>query len=325
MQKERNLFFIKLSNNFYESDDLTALDDLIIEKELNPAYRYLAIVLYQKLLIKSLEYKGLISSDELLTASNIKKILKFRSGNGLEFDVKLINEVIPLFEELNLLTRQDKFIYMNKVKSFTSTSEDDYLEKIINNSRAKSIVKEIHYTRTINSSGLEHKEAIYNYRLENEFIPMLAVKNYCTLAEAKKYKYVFDELFDFGQSTDDIGEALKIFVQRVSKDDFLSKEHPEDYLSKTLLNIIRNDLKVGINDYDLLMAILENYKQTKLKMSERIQLIQMLDSLKNDNITRKDISKKSLDLIGSGTIQLKDLSFDEFVSVLNVQLKEHFK
>ena len=160
MQKERNLFFIKLSNNFYESDDLTALDDLIIEKELNPAYRYLAIVLYQKLLIKSLEYKGLITSDELLTASNIKKILKFRSGNGLEFDVKLINEVIPLFEELNLLTRQDKFIYMNKIKSFTSTSEDDYLEKIINNSRAKSIVKEIHYTRTINSSCLEHKEAM---------------------------------------------------------------------------------------------------------------------------------------------------------------------
>lgn len=61
MQKERNLFFIKLSNNFYESDDLTALDDLIIEKELNPAYRYLAIVLYQKLLIKSLEYKHIIT------------------------------------------------------------------------------------------------------------------------------------------------------------------------------------------------------------------------------------------------------------------------
>lgn len=325
MQKERNLFFIKLNNNFFENDDITALDDLLIEKELNPSYRYLIVVLYQKLLMKSLAFNGLITSEEKITPTNLKKLLKFRSGNGFDYDVKFINEVLPLFEELNLITIKDKFLYIHKLRKFTSTSEDDYIEKISNETRAKSVIKEITFSKNVEKSGLNEKEYIFNYRLENEFIPLLAVKRYCNLEEARKFKHVFDQLFDFGQSTDDIGEALNIFVNRVSKDDFLQKKHPEDYLEKTLLNIIRGELKTGINDYDLFMAVFENYTQSIMKMSERIQLVKMLDSFIHGTITRKDIANKSLDLIGNGTIKLKDISFDEFVSVLNVQLKEHFK
>lgn len=323
---EQNYFFIKLRNDFFEMEEIAALEDLLEEENESSSFKYLIIIFYQKLILKSLENKGFIIFDEKITPQELKKKLKYRSGNGLSYDLKVIDLSVRLLEKLKLLVIEENVLKLNKVKRFINSSKEDAQDKLSQELKNKAEIerfKDLQDNKNLSDSA--KLEIAYHERLENEYLPLLAVYHYCSLKESRNYIPIFDELFDLGVSLENISKALNILVRRVSFEDFRRKVEPFDYLSKTLWKIIKNELSEQAQSYDLLLNVLSN--QFLLNShSEQVRFSSMLNDFVNPDRTSSQVASVALKIVSSGTIKRdNNYDLDSFIRMFKYHLNEFFK
>lgn len=324
--EEQNYFFIKMRNDFFEMEEIEAIEDALEEMNEDLSYKYLIIIFYQKLILKSLESKGYIVCEEKITPQILKKILKFRSGHGLQFDLKIIDLSVRIFENLKILEIEENVLHLKKTKRFIASSKENAEDKLTQKLKTKAEIEKFKQIQeNKNLSDTEREELAYHERLENEYLPLLAVFHYCSLKEARDFIGVFDDLFDSGVSLDNISEALNILVRRVSFDDFRKKENKFDYLNKTLWNIIKNELSESSRNYDLLINVL-NRSFMITKHSEQVRLIAMLNSFVTPERTSKEVASIALKIVSGGEIKRdNNYDLDSFIRMFKYHLNDFFK
>ncbi len=123
MSREKKLFFIQVPENYYTDPDQSLIEQLSIEKQLEPCF---VLTLYQKLILVSLRNDGFIYSyNGVITPLQLIGLTRFKTLNGLKKDMEFVDKAIQLLEELNLVTVQPDKIYMEKAVTLAMSKQED--------------------------------------------------------------------------------------------------------------------------------------------------------------------------------------------------------
>lgn len=244
--EDKRIFFIQLKETFFESEDLIVLEEVALQENLNCND---LIIFYLKLILKSLQNDGLIEFDKTLTPQMLKAKLRFRSSLNRTEDLKFVDKALILLEEIGLVKFDNAKIFVIKALDYAMNkleSSEKRLEKRRNNK--KKIAQLL-------SNNQVDPDKEYEEIFKTKLMTGLLYCKYCSsIEEAKSYKEIFDDLYDYGATSNELIKSLDFFIKRFKYDiDYPKIKDKKNYLLKTLWNNLRIDVRGNNEEYDLVM------------------------------------------------------------------------
>lgn len=246
-QFDKRIFFIQLTETFFESEDLIVIEEVALQENLNCND---LIIFYLKLILKSLKNDGLIDFEKTMTPQMLKAKLRFRSSlNRLE-DLKFVDKALILLEEIGLVKFDKNKLFVVKALDYAMNkleSSEKRLQKRRNNKKK--------IAQLLNPNSSVDPDEEYEEIFKTKLMPGLLYSKYCSsIEEAKSFKEIFDDLYDYGATSDELIKALDFFIKRFKYDiDYHKIKDKKNYLLKTLWNNLRIDVRGNSEEYDSVM------------------------------------------------------------------------
>ena len=121
----RNIFYFQFKENFFDSSEISNVEELAKEEGDNPNDY---VVLYQKMICKSLATEGYLSyGGQKLSPSIIKRILRFETASSFKETVEIVDRAIKKFidAQLILLISDGTKIYIPQVKLLVMSKKEN--------------------------------------------------------------------------------------------------------------------------------------------------------------------------------------------------------
>lgn len=197
---DKRYFFIQMRENFFESEDILEIEDIAPEQ-----YKEIYVLLYIKLILKSLATDGILRKHTgPYTAKSLRILLQFKK-NGVEEDIKFIEKFIMDLSEIDLiriLKNQSLFLPRVRDMVLSKTESADRMKEM----RKKREIEEVLINSTINNEDDEF--SIFFEECFNN----LKVKGYFKEAERNNALFVLkklNEMYPMNDITFHLNEFLK--------------------------------------------------------------------------------------------------------------------
>lgn len=222
---DKRYFFIQMRENFFESEDILEIEDIAPEQ-----YKEIYVLLYIKLILKSLATDGILRKHTgPYTAKSLRILLQYKK-NGVEEDIKFIEKFIIDLSKIDLiriLKNQSLFLPRVRDMVLSKTENADRMKEM----RKAREIEEALINATINSGDIEFLSFF------EESFNNLKLKGYFKEAERNNALVVFQKLFE-NYSIPEITLHLKEFLKRDK--DYSSIAERDQYLLSVLKGMILN-------------------------------------------------------------------------------------
>lgn len=311
-QKEKKLFYIQLFDNFFQTEDIISIKESALDENINPND---AIIIYQKLILTSIKNNGLIQCS-VVSPQIIKNKIGYESNLSRNEDIKTIEQVILILEKLGLIVIADNALYLTKAIQYTLTKQEDSERRRLERLRNTSLINEMQL-KALNTLTDEDKKNFEFEKCIDRTIAGLIYCGYITQNEKEKFIDVIYDLDCF--STQEIDEAMKLFIKRSLDTDYSKVVNKEQYLNKTLTNIIQNEIQTELYEFDSTFELLLN-KGFINKLSDTRQIKGIIKNYVNKGFTNKEINETLISIINKIT-PLDNESIISLASYLSKELE----
>lgn len=298
--QRKKIFFIQLTESFFETEDLLMIQESAIEKELDPSAFQL---IYLKLILKSLSNDGLIKSDSVLTPRVLKARIGFKTEKGSEQDRKTLEEAIQTFAELGLIIQSDNAIFVKKALELTMNKQEESQQRFLERRRNKVLIEELRL-KSIAVSEEEKEELLLDKKINDEFIPGLLYCGYCTRENQTDFIPVLYEVYDSAITLDELNQAVKVFIRR--EIDFSKITDRKNYLYKTLYNIAIDEVRACPNIYDPIIDLMKR-KEIISKIDDLKYVLGLFGRYEKSGYSKAEIREAALFVLAK---IYKDTSFE---------------
>jgi len=292
-QKEKKLFYIQIFDNFFNTEDMFSLKDMCLDEDLDPNN---AFIIYLKLMLLSLANNGLISCT-VVSPQIIKNKICYESNLSRKEDVETIEKVILILEKLGLLVITDNAIYMTKAIQYTLTKQEDSERRRLERFRNASKIEKCQL-KAMNALSSEELERLEFEKTIDQVIYDLVYCGFISFEEKSKYISVLYDLDNFTNT--ELINASRIFARRSLETDYSKIEHKEQYLVKTLTNIIENEIRTDLEEFDSTFNLLLS-KGLISKFSETRQIKAIIPYFVNKGFSNKEINEALISIINKIT------------------------
>lgn len=214
-----------MRENFFESEDILEIEDIAPEQ-----YKEIYVLLYIKLILKSLATDGFLRKNTgPYTAKSLRILLQFKK-NGVEEDIKFIEKFIMDLSEIDLIRiLKNNSLFLPRVR-------DMVLSKTESADRMKEMRKAREIEEVLINSTINNEDNEFSIFFE-ECFNNLKVKGYFKEAERNNALFVLKKLYEM-YPMNDISFHLKEFLKRDK--DYSSIAERDQYLLSVLKGMILN-------------------------------------------------------------------------------------
>lgn len=318
---EKRLFYIQLTENFFESEDMLEIAEAAEFEGINVNDLQL---LYLKLIIKSLRFDGIIKSEKVLTPRSLKSKIGFKTGKGLIEDNNIVDAGIQILEDLGLISIEDNLLFVKKALLYTMNKLEDSERRLQDRREIELAKNRLLLKESKDLSDEEKEELNYSNFLKEKWLPGLIFKKYISSEESNDYLYVFDDLFEHAVSVNEINQAFDRFINRNVNIQKINDR--KKYLLETLWHIVWDEVRTD-GEYDFFANFLQKSGIVE-KYSDIREFIACCKKYEMVGFERHRIATVATHVINNlqinetnGNIVIKSL-ISVFDSELNKKLKE---
>lgn len=316
-EQKSKIFFIQMTENFFESEDLLTIKDIALDKNLDPiAFQ----MIYLKMILASLSNDGLIKTDGILTPQILKAKLRFSTNQDRKKDLETIDEAVKTFSALGLIVQCDNAIYVKKALELTMNKQEASQKRFLERRKNKNLIQELQLKQMNALSEAEKEELLFENKITDEWIPGLLYCGYCNKENQTEFISAFNELYESAVGIDEISQAMKIFVRRSIDLDFSKITDKKNYLYKTLYNITIDEVRSCSSVYDIIIDLLNRQKIIK-GVGDLKNILGIFQRLERSGYGKNEIREASLSIISTNPSVLSDESFNLFAKELQEKLE----